>query len=270
MRTVFTGGQVFDGTGAAPARSDVAVEGDRIVEVGTGLDGDQGVDCAGRTLLPGMFDCHTHVMFSDLDAWKRVQQPFSLRYYEAARNLEATLRAGITTIREAGGADLGVKTAVERGWIAGPRMQISLTMLSQTGGHGDRWFASGARLFDFDVPGVPRNLVDGPDEMRRAVRELVRSGADVIKVATTGGVMSPRDRPTHAHFRDEELRVLVEEAAAAGLWVMAHAQGTEGIKAAVRAGIRSIEHGVYLDDEAIEMIWGAGRSWSRRWWRPRA
>jgi len=103
-------------------------------------------------------------------------------------------------------------------------------------------------------PGMPEAVVDGPEEMRRRVRELLRAGADVIKVCTSGGVLSPRDDPRHGHFRDDELLVAVEEAAAAGKWVMAHAQATDGIKAAVRTGIRSIEHGVYLDDEAISMM----------------
>jgi imidazolonepropionase-like amidohydrolase len=101
---------------------------------------------------------------------------------------------------------------------------------------------------------MPDGLVDGPEELRRKVRELVRAGADVIKVATSGGVLSPTDDPRHAHFREDELTALVAEAAAAGRWVMAHAQGADGVKAAVRAGIRSIEHGVYLDDEAIELM----------------
>ncbi|MGH9303341.1 MAG: amidohydrolase family protein, partial [Acidimicrobiales bacterium] len=103
-------------------------------------------------------------------------------------------------------------------------------------------------------PGNPPGLVDGPDEMRRRVRELIREGADVIKVATSGGVLSPRDEPKHGHFRDDELAVLVAEATAAGRYVMAHAQATDGIKAAIRNGIRSIEHGIYLDDEAISMM----------------
>ena len=107
-------------------------------------------------------------------------------------------------------------------------------------------------------PGRPHNIVDGPDEMRRKVRELIRAGADVIKVCTSGGVLSPRDDPQHAHFMADELDVLVAEANAAGRFVMAHAQATDGIKNAVRAGIRSIEHGIYLDDEAIEMMLAAG------------
>ena len=135
-------------------------------------------------------------------------------------------------------------------------MQISIRMLSQTGGHGDSWMASGVAAEPWSVPypGSPDAMVDGPDEMRKKVRELIRCGADVLKVATSGGVLSPRDDPRHAHFREEELRVLVTEAAAAGRWVMAHAQAVEGIKAAVRTGIRSIEHGIFLDDEAIAMM----------------
>jgi imidazolonepropionase-like amidohydrolase len=135
-------------------------------------------------------------------------------------------------------------------------MQISIRMLSQTGGHGDSWMASGVAAEPWSVPypGSPDAMVDGPDEMRKKVRELIRCGADVLKVATSGGVLSPRDNPRHAHFRDEELEVLVAEAAAADRWVMAHAQATDGIKAAIRAGIRSIEHGIYLDDEAIAMM----------------
>jgi imidazolonepropionase-like amidohydrolase len=158
-------------------------------------------------------------------------------------------------VRDAGGADLGVKQAVADGLVAGPRMQISLRMITQTGGHGDPWTVSGADVEFFPShPGIPDALVDGPEQMRRVVRALIRQGADVIKVATSGGVLSPRDNPRHAHFRPDELEMLVHEANAAGIWVMAHAQATDGIKNAIRAGIRSIEHGIFLDDEAIDMM----------------
>jgi imidazolonepropionase-like amidohydrolase len=233
----------------------VAVEDGRIVEVGRGLDGDEAVEVGGRTILPGLFDCHVHVMVTDIDVWRVAQTPFSYRFYQAIGNLRATLDVGITTIRDGGGADLGLKQALEDGLVEGPRMQIALTMISQTGGHSDGWMPSGVRLRLFPQhAGTPDPLVDGPDEMRRKVRELVRMGADVIKVATSGGVMSPRSNPSHAHFRPAELEVLVEEARAAGRSVMAHAQATDGIKNAVRAGIRSIEHGIYLDDEAIALM----------------
>lgn len=255
MRTVFAGGRVFDGTGAAIAEADVAVEDGVIAEVGSGLDGDEHVDVSGSTLLPGLFDTHVHVMFGHLDMWKHLQTPFSYRFYDAIRNLDATLRTGITTVRDAGGADLGVKQAVEEGIVRGPRLQISLTMLSQTGGHGDGWMPSGgtAELFP-DYPGMPGQIVDGVDEARRKVRELIRDGADVIKIATSGGVMSPTDSPDQPGFSLAEIAVMVEEARAAGLSVMSHAQASVGIKNAVRAGVRSIEHGIYLDDEAIALM----------------
>ena len=255
-RTLFAGASVVDGTGADPSVADVVVEDGRIVEVGVGLDGDDRVDLAGKAVLPGLFDCHTHVVVSSIDTMRLLQTPFSYRFFEAARNLEATLRIGITTVRDAGGADLGVKEAVDNGLVRGPRMQISLSMLSQTGGHGDGWmpFGGTVRALLSHHPGVPETLVDGPDEMRHKVRELIRMGADVIKVAVSGGVLSPRDKPTHAHFSLAELEVLVEEATAAGIFVMAHAQAAPGIKNAIRAGIRSIDHGIYLDDEAIELM----------------
>src|SRR5918992_835703 len=193
-RTLFSGARILDGTGAAPAEADLVIEDGRIVEIGRGLDGEERIDLAGKAVLPGLFDCHTHVVVSSIDTMRLLQTPFSYRFFQAARNLEATLRIGITTVRDAGGADLGGKQA----------------------------------------------------------------GADVIKVAVSGGVLSPRDKPTHAHFRVEELEVLVEEANAAGIFVMAHAQAAPGIKNAIRAGIRSIDHGIYLDDEAIEMMLARG------------
>jgi imidazolonepropionase-like amidohydrolase len=254
-RTLYHGGSVFDGTGADPAPADIAVEDGRIVDVGPGLDGDEAVDATGLTILPGFFDCHVHVVFDTIDVWKVVNRPFSYSFYVAAQNLRKTLEAGITSVRDAGGADLGIREAIEDGLIPGPRMQISLTMLSQTGGHGDAWLPSGVTLAESPRhPGIPDAIVDGPDEMRRKVRELHRMGADVVKVATSGGVLSPRDNPAHAHFRPAELEVLVEEATAAGMFVMAHAQAADGIKNAVRAGIRSIEHGIFLDDEGIELM----------------
>jgi imidazolonepropionase-like amidohydrolase len=255
VRTVFTGGRVFDGTGAPVAEADVAIEDGLIAEVGVGLDGDEQVDVTGSTLLPGLFDTHVHVMFGHLDIWKHLQTPFSYRFYDAIKNLDATIRVGITTVRDAGGADPGVKRAVEEGIIRGPRLQISLTMLSQTGGHGDGWMPSGAGADLFpDYPGMPSQIVDGVEEARRKIRELVRNGADVIKIATSGGVLSPTDSPDQRGFALDEIQVMCEEARAAGLFVMSHAQAAVGIKNAVHAGVRSIEHGIYIDDEALELM----------------
>ncbi|HEY2506308.1 MAG TPA: amidohydrolase family protein [Streptosporangiaceae bacterium] len=258
-RTVLSGGRVFDGTGSAIGAADVVMAEDRIVDVGVGLDGDEQVDVTGLTLLPGLFDCHVHVMASGVDMVRRLQRPFSYQFFQAAQNLAATLDCGITMVRDAGGADLGVQRAVDDGLIDGPRMQIAITALSQTGGHGDGWLPSGITTFLMSPhPGRPPGLVDGPEEVRKRVREIIRAGANVIKVHTSGGVLSPRDSPKHAQFRPDELAALLAEAAAAGLSVMAHAQATDGIKNAVRAGVRSIEHGIYLDDEAIDMMLAAG------------
>ena len=254
-RTVFRGGRVFDGS-AELASVDIVVEEGRIVDVGPGLDGDDAVGLAGRAVLPGLFDCHTHVMVGPerLDTNTELETPFSYWFYAAIENLRRTLALGITTVRDAGYADLGVKTAVASGLIAGPRLHIAISILSQSGGHADGWLPSGYDTTTPTWPGMPSGIVDGPDEMRRRVREVIRAGADQIKVCTSGGVLSPRDDPRHGHFRDAELDVLVEEATAAGIPVMSHAQGAPGIKSAVRAGIRSIEHGIYLDDEAIELM----------------
>lgn len=258
-RVVFTGGQVFDGTGTEPGAADVAVEGRRIVEVGAGLDGDEAVDCTGRSVLPGMFDCHVHLVDSTLNALEWESSPFSLQFYQAARNMQLTLATGITTVRDACGADLGVQVAQQRGLIRGPRMQISIMMISQTGGHGDRWQASGCPFaYQWPHPGRPDGVANGPEQVRAKVREMLRAGADVIKIATTGGVFSPRDDPRQAHFRDAEIAIIVEEAAAAGRFVMAHAQGNAGIKTAIRNGVRSVEHGIFLDTEAIEMMIDSG------------
>jgi imidazolonepropionase-like amidohydrolase len=258
-RTVLSGGRVFDGTGSPVADADVVMAGGRIVDVGIGLDGDEQVDVSGLTLLPGLIDCHVHVMVSGVDLVRRLQRPFSYQFFQAARNLAATLDCGITTVRDAGGADLGVQRAVEDGLIDGPRMQIAISALSQTGGHGDGWLPSGITTFLMSPhPGRPAGIADGPEEMRKRVREIIRAGANVIKVHTSGGVLSPRDSPKHAQFRPDELAALMAEARAAGLPVMAHAQATDGIKNAVRAGVRSVEHGIYLDDEAIDMMLSAG------------
>ena len=258
-RTVFSRASIFDGTGSPFAEGDVLVEDGRIIDVGSGLDGDEAVDLAGRSLLPGFGDCHVHVMFNNVDIWGIMQKPFSINFYEAAHALRKTLAIGITSIRDAGGADLGVKTAVEQGLIPGPRMLISLTMISQTGGHGDGWLPSGMHYgLIAEHPGVPPSIVDGPEEMRKKVREIIKMGADVIKVATSGGVLSPRDDPRHAHFDLAELEMLVKTAEGLGCHVMAHAQAYDGIKNAVRAGIRSIDHGIYLDDEAIELMLKSG------------
>ncbi|SFB41048.1 Imidazolonepropionase [Amycolatopsis marina] len=253
-RTVFRNGTLYDAVSRTADSADIAVEDGWIVDVAAGLDGDEEVDCTGCGVLPGLFDCHVHLTMSGTDLFESAQQPFSLQFYEGALNMARTLACGITTVRDAAGADLGMRVAQERGMIAGPRMQVSLNMLSQTGGHGDPWWPSTCVMDLLPAhPGRPPVVVDGPDEIRRKIRELVRAGADVIKVATSGGLVSSGAGPKIPHFRDDEISMMVREAEAAGLHVMAHAHG-EGAKAAVRNGARSIEHGNHLDDETLELM----------------
>lgn len=258
-RTVLRGAEVFDGTGAAPVLADIAIEGDTIVEVGPELEGGETVDVGGALIVPGLIDCHAHALFDGMDVVAVQSQPFSLQFFEAGRNLGTILDSGVTTIRDAGGVDLGVKTAVERGLVRGPRMQIAITVLSQTGGHVDGWTVHGdqQRLL-VPHPGRPDTVVDGVDAMRVRVREVIRAGADWIKICASGGVMSTRDDPRHSQFSLEELEVCVREAAAAGRDVLAHAQGGVGIKNALKAGVRSIEHGIFIDDECIDLFLETG------------
>ena len=257
MRTVFRGGRVFDGTGADLADADVTVEDGRIVAVGPGLDGDEAVDCSGKAILPGLFDCHVHLAFryEDFDEFARMQEPFSMPFYRMPANLRATLALGITSVRDASGADAGLRLAVEEGTLVGPRMQVSVTMLSMTGGHNDPWLPSGTQsIFGVPYPGMPSGVCDGVDGVVRATREVIRAGADVIKIASSGGFLSVSDDPQQPNFSEAEVAQIVRTAADLGRWVMSHAHGSEGIKRAVRAGVRSIDHGTYLDPEGIELM----------------
>ena len=256
-RTVFRGARVFDGSGSELAEADVVVEDSRFVDVGTGLDGDDAIDVGGNALLPGLFDCHVHLSmrYEDMDDLAVTYRPFSYPFFHIPQNCLTTLRLGITTVRDASGADLGLKRAVDEGVIPGPRMQISVTMLGMTGGHSDAWLPSGARsAWGVSYPGMPDGVCDGIDGVREKVREVVRAGADVIKIASSGGYLSPLDDPTLPHFSQEEVEAIVSSAADLGRWVMSHAHGTEGIKRAIRAGVRSIDHGTFLDEEAVAMM----------------
>lgn len=254
-RTLVHGGSVFDPVSGEVGLADVTFEDGRIVAVGTGLDGDIAVDATGKTLLPGLFDCHTHVCMTDFDYLKMLSSPFSMQFFEAQQNLRTLLDLGITTIRDAWGADAGVKAAVDRGMIAGPRLRITISMVSQTGGHADDRMSCGAPIAILPAhPGRPDAIVDGVDAARLKVRELIRAGADGIKVAASGGVLSPNTNPHHPQLGEDELTMIVTEAAAAGRWVMAHCHSTAGAKNAIRAGVRSIDHGSYLDESAVAMM----------------
>jgi imidazolonepropionase-like amidohydrolase len=258
MRTVLRSATVFDGTGSDPYPADVAITDDIVTDVGPDIapqDGDTVFDLAGRTVLPGLIDCHVHAVASGKDPLALMQEPFSYQFYAAQQNLQRTLDVGVTTVRDAGGADLGMKQATAEGLIDGPDIVPAIAILGQTGGHTDGWTVHGdVHRMMVPHPGRPAGVVDGPDQMRVRVRELIRAGAEVIKVCTSGGVLSPRDDPRHPQFTLEELQVCVAEAAAVGIPVMAHAQGKPGIMNALRAGVASIEHGIFADQECFDLM----------------
>ncbi|WP_067725873.1 metal-dependent hydrolase family protein [Oceanobacillus damuensis] len=262
-RTLIKNGLLIDGNGGEPQKNAaVVLEDNRIVYAGeesgyTSTGEETILDAQGGTIIPGLIDTHVHMMMEFSSAADRLAKPFSFMYYEAAKYLERTLHAGVTSVRDALGTDLGVKKAVEEGLIAGPRLQLSINALTITGGHGDGYTVSGR---DMDIlpsgyPGMPNGKCDGVEEVRKKAREMLRAGAEVIKVHATGGVLSATDHPEFTQFSQAELEAIVEEGKfRKGVKVMAHAQGAEGIKNAVRAGIHSIEHGIFIDDEAIELM----------------
>lgn len=261
--TLIHNGTLIDGTGSAPRpNASVSIAENTIHAVGSvsnvtfPVSDMNRIDANGLYILPGLIDTHVHMMFEIDDLRKMIVTPFSYNFYKAALFLRRTIEAGITSVRDAGGADLGVKQAVEDGLILGPRMQISISVLGITGGHTDGWLPSGviSNLFP-SYPGNPDGICDGVEEVRKKVREVLRAGADIIKICSTGGVLSPTDHPEFTQFSPEELNVIVQEARyRRGVKVMSHAQGSEGIKNAVRAGVHSIEHGIFLDDEAIDLM----------------
>ncbi|WP_163970219.1 metal-dependent hydrolase family protein [Oceanobacillus halotolerans] len=262
-KTVIKNGQLIDGNGGDVQQGAIVVtEDERIIYVGPEsgykISGEETViDAEGGTILPGLIDAHVHMMMEFSPVSQRLETPFSFMYYQAEKYLENTLKAGITSVRDALGADLGVKKAIEDGFITGPRLQLSINALTITGGHGDGYTVSGnvIDLLPSNYPGMPDGKCDGVEEVRKKTREMLRAGAEVIKVHATGGVLSATDHPEFTQFSLDELKAIVEEGRfRKGVKVMAHAQGSEGIKNAVKAGIHSIEHGIFLDDEAIELM----------------
>jgi imidazolonepropionase-like amidohydrolase len=259
---VIRGASVLDENGAFTDPQDIAVDDGVVSAVGASLPTrDAAVyDLDGLWVMPGVFDCHMHVAFSTVDQMEVLRTPPTQLLFESARNARVTLEAGVTFVRDAGGADAGIRNALDRGYVPGPRVQISVSMLSQTGGHGDGFLqglgASGSLAPRF--PGKPEAVVDGVDGMRLRVRELLRAGADWIKLCSTGGILSPHDLADEPQFVPEELEVAVLEARRRKVPVMAHAFGGVGLSDAVTAGVRSIEHGLYLTEEQAAQMARSG------------
>lgn len=256
---ILRGATLIDGNGGHPVTdAEVEVRDGRIVYAGAARDGDGSepsatvVNLSGKSILPGFIDAHVHLGMSIEDLPADSARFESERIFRIGVRANQTLMTGVTTVRDLGGVDKGVKDAIAAGLIRGPRMHIAIVPLSPTGGHTDFTLPNGQPV-PMRLPMDP--IIDTDDDVRRMVRLLVRSGADVIKVCTTGGVSSPTDTPDDIGVPEEHVRLIVAEMAKRSHQpVAAHAQGAEGIKAAIRGGVASIEHGYGIDDEGIEFM----------------
>ena len=254
---VIKAARLIDGQGGAPMVDPVVViEDERIVRVGAGVAAPAGaevIDLGKATLLPGLIDCHTHLTgqpgdnyYEDIFRKSPIDNAIVAHLYA-----KRTLDAGFTTVRDVGAGeliDVAMRNAINRGEIPGPRMLVATLAVSATGGHGDLTGFSPYLSFK----GL-NNIADGVEEIRKLVRQEVKYGADVIKVAATAGVLSEEDSVGAPQFSQEELNALVQEAHMWERKVAAHAHGTEGIKRAIRAGVDSVEHASFIDDEGIAL-----------------
>lgn len=263
--TTFTLREVhaLDEAGSFSEPVDVAVVDGSIAAVGPGLDASPeaaDVDCSGLWLMPGVFDCHCHLEL-ETGSLEDVMEFDATRWaLEVARNGRLVLDLGITSVRDVGSSTPGIRDGFAAGAVPGPQLFVSGPPISQTGGHTDGFVPSLGReaLVGFMVPeyaGRPPYQADSPDEMRKAVRQQLRSGVDWIKLMTTGGLLSSgSDHPLKPELTEEEVAVAVFEGSRTGVPVSAHAYGGEGVDTAIRAGVRSIEHGIYITEEqAAEM-----------------
>ena len=240
---VLSGARIIDGTGAEPVRGrSVVVEKGVITAVVEDARAPRGngVDLAGHTLLPGLINCHVHLCLgAEADPVRPVrEEPVALTAIKALLRARETARAGVTTVRDLGGreyVEIAARRAIQEGLIDGPRILVAGRPVCMTGGHG-HWLAREA---------------DGPDDARKAVREQLKAGADVIKIIATGGVMTPGVEPGSPQLTLEEMRAAIEEARKAGRRTAAHAMASGGISDAIAAGITSIEHGVFLTEEIV-------------------
>ena len=256
---IFNNCRIFDGDDISPsAGMAVLVEDGRIREISdqplTAANA-RIIDAAGRVLMPGLIDAHYHALLADLNVSNLDVMPPSLLHQHAHVNLKAALDRGFTSVRDAGGADIGLVRAVDEGLIKGPRIFHSGKALSQTGGHGDMRAATHFEPCACATYHGPICVVaDGVDEVRKAVREELRKGATQIKLMVSGGVLSPSDPVWMDQYSEAEIRAAVEEAATRRTYVMAHAHTASAARRCVDYGVRSIEHGTLIDLETAEYV----------------
>lgn len=256
-RIVIKAGRLIDTkTGAVTNNTFILIEGDKISAVGPDVTvpaGAEVIDLKDKTVLAGLIDCHTHMTFQPgnyyEDIFRKSPIDVAVTAHVYARR---TLEAGFTTVRDVGAGefiDVALRNAINRGDVIGPRMQVATLAVGATGGHGDtNGFSPYLKFGSFS------GLADGVDEIRKLIRFEIKYGADLIKMIATAGVISEEESVGAPQFSQEEMNAVVEEARMWGKRVAAHAHGAEGIKRAVRAGVTSIEHGSFIDDEGIRMM----------------
>ncbi len=238
----------------------IVVDGDKISDIQKGYihaaADDKIIDLKTKTVMPGLIDCHVHL--EDETSAHDFEKQFKFNpadyAFESVGFAEKTLKAGFTTVRDVGGSgvNISLRNAINRGWIVGPRIYTAGKTLGSTGGHGDP--TDGLRDDLMGNPGPKDGVVNGVDECIKAVRMRYKEGSDCIKILATGGVLSLEKDGSGAQLTEEEIKAIVQTAKDYGMKVAAHAHGAEGIKRAIRAGVASIEHGTYMDDEAIQLF----------------
>jgi imidazolonepropionase-like amidohydrolase len=238
---------------------ELLVEDDRVREVSaTAIKGKDAavIDCGGRTLMPGLIDCHVHVIHSEVNIRFMEAMPLTLLTARAATRLRAMLDRGFTTVRDTGGCDWGIKAGVEQGHLVGPRLFIAGQSIGPTGGHSDGRRRTDAIEGCTCCSGLAFKsaVADGTDAVRKAAREQMRQGADHVKIMMSGGVASPYDPLDSLQFSEDEVRAAVAEAHAFGRYVCAHAYSAQSIARAAKLGVRTIEHGNLIDDAAAKLM----------------
>jgi imidazolonepropionase-like amidohydrolase len=261
QKTYIWCGTLIDGISDEPKKSmTIVVEKDKIIAIENGFSqasaNDKTIDLKTRTITPGWIDMHVHVETETKKgnvADRFIFNPADIAF-ESIRYVNVTLMSGFTTVRDLGGSGVNVslRNAINKGWITGPRIFTAGKSIATTGGHADP--TNGYRKDLMGDPGPREGVVNGPEDAYQGVRQRYKDGSDLIKITATGGVLSQAKDGANAQFTEEEIKAIVTAAKDYGFKVAAHAHGAEGMKRAIRAGVSSIEHGTFMDDEGIKLM----------------
>lgn len=259
MKKLFYNANIIDAVDEAHRYDAMLIEDDKILAVGMQRDIEPkaGKECEcedvrGRTIIPGLIECHAHMLMTAMSVEDMLMTPRSLGYFRGIRNLESVLRMGITTVRDCGGSDPGVRMAIEEGLIKGPRL-LTCGILTPTGGHNETYFPIG---YSLDIePGNTDSVYDGITGVMIGARKRIRDGYDFVKITATGGINDPQTSPFAPEFTIDEIKAVVEISKMHGKdIVVAHCHGGEGLRYCLEGGVRSIEHGTLITEELADMM----------------